>query len=229
MNMGLVFLTEALWWQYKDEQKSDTVLVVSAVVFGVVSLFVKLSWLVTFIICLLLAAALAMRGVAKKRERLAEGAIYLLAASMVSLFLNYAHGLDASLVPFVVAHLVFAGLVTTSLIWERPGAAVGILPGYRPRLTCGATILLVTVGIAALIQNQMWLMIAFMVEAAVLLMCGLVFKLNALWMIGAMGLFMAAMWFTKDIPFIWPVVLGVGLIGAVIGIIIYNDRKNKRK
>ena len=87
--------------------------------------------------------------------------------------------------------------------------------------------LLIVMGGLAL-GGAAWIMIMFMVEAAIILVIGIICKQLAVWISGAIGLFAGVMWFTKDLYFVWPVVLGVGLIGAVVGIIIYNDRKSKR-
>ena len=152
--------------------------------------------------------------------------------------------LDGVVTAVVNAHLVFVSFAATGMIWGGSGLKrqnVGLAQGLgamssalnggqriNQRIVIGCALLLITMGITALASGQVWVMVSFMIEAILVLVGGLIAKYQILWIMGAIALFVATMWFTRDMSFVWPVILGVGLIGAVIGIIIYNDRKNRK-
>ena len=117
----------------------------------------------------------------------------------------------------LIAHTIAASLIISSLIWERE---------KRIRLLAGCIVLLAVVGGIAL-SGETWVMSLFMLEATITLICGLVFKMRNLWIAGAVALVLSVLWFTKGISFMWPVLLGLGLIGSAIGVIIYNNRHPK--
>ena len=174
---------------------------------------------------LLVALILGARGWDRKNNTLLETAVYALTISiMMAIFNTMRNTISGSffnqIVWVIMGHIGFTSLAITSQLWDDKQ--------NRKRLIIGVIALLVLLGGSAL-GGTTWIMTLFMAEAAMVLILGVISRQQAVWISGAIALCVAVLWFTKDLYFVWPVLLGIGLIGTVVGIIIYNDKKNKLK
>ena len=85
--------------------------------------------------------------------------------------------------------------------------------------------LLFMVGASAIFQQLEWAMYLFLIETVLILIGGIIFKQKNVWITGAVGAFLAVLWFTKDLAFVMPVILGLGIIATVVIILLFNDKK----
>ena len=227
--MICMFIMEGIGWSLDEERKGDAMLIAGSVVFGVATILAKAVPAVLAVALLLMAIAFGTRGWFKKKQTLAEASIYLMVGAIIALIIEFLAKNDGVVMTVLIAHAVFASFAVTSLLFEKPAkltpATVHKKPPIRTRLIAGCASLLVLMGATSLISGQIWVMGIFMAEAMVVLICGIIFKYRVLWIAGAIALFGAIMWFTRGMSYVWPVVLGLGLIGSVIGIIVYNDKK----
>ena len=199
---------ETLFWSLKS--KDADILTSLAIAFlGVAACSVKPDQFITTLVLMAAAIGFATRGILKKRNYMQEAAIYLLVASISSFAMQFVPDIPFSFVSIIIAHLAMGGLVASSLLWEERNS--------RSRMLFGNIILLSVVGIVALVDAKVpWAMFLFLIEAVATLAYGLALKLKPIWMLGAGSVFLAVLWFTKDLPFVFPVILGLGIIAVVI-------------
>ncbi len=212
-------------WLMKDDKKGDSMTITSTIVFGLLCLIASPNVMIGAGIMLLVALILGARGWDRKNNTLLETAVYALTVSiMMAIFNTMRNTISGSffnqIVWVIMGHIGFTSLATTSQLWDDKQ--------NRKRLIIGVIALLVLLGGSAL-GGTTWIMTLFMAEAAMVLILGVISRQQAVWISGAIALCVAVLWFTKDLYFVWPVLLGIGLIGTVVGIIIYNDKKNKLK
>ena len=203
---------EALLW--KNTFKDGDVLTGSAIVtFGIAALIARHGFASSGLILLIMAAAFGVRGFFQKKLTMQEITIYLLGGSVFSFLLD-AGNIEKN-IPIILGHISFAALLTCSLLFEKL---------ERNRLLIGCLILLILVGGQAIAQGN-FAMYLFIIEAVLILVGGILIKQKRIYITGAVGVFAAVLWFTRDLPFVMPVLLGIGIITVVIIMLIFNDKK----
>ena len=203
---------EALLW--KNTFKDGDVLTGSAIVaFGIATLIARHGFASSGLILLIMATAFGVRGFFQKKLTMQEITIYLLGGSVFSFLLD-AGNIEKN-IPIILGHISFAALLTCSLLFEKL---------ERNRLLIGCLILLILVGGQAIAQGN-FAMYLFIIEAVLILVGGILIKQKRIYITGAVGVFAAVLWFTRDLPFVMPVLLGIGIITVVIIMLIFNDKK----
>ena len=203
---------EALLW--KNTFKDGDVLTGSAIVaFGIATLIARHGFASSGLILLIMATAFGVRGFFQKKLTMQEITIYLLGGSVFSFLLD-AGNIEKN-IPIILGHISFAALLTCSLLFEKL---------ERNRLLIGCLILLILVGGHAIAQGN-FAMYLFIIEAVLILVGGILIKQKRIYITGAVGVFAAVLWFTRDLPFVMPVLLGIGIITVVIIMLIFNDKK----
>lgn len=209
--IACMFILEGLGWLMKNE-RGDAMFVSGVVVFGVAAAITSSS---IQVITAILGIALGSWGFFKKKRSFLEASIYAFALCIVTIIDKYLTNTSATLSAILIAHTIAGSLILSSLLWERK---------LRYRMLAGCILLLVWLGFLAIGGDNLS-MILFMAESAAILVCGLVLKQRNLWITGTVALFLAVLWFTREISFLWPVLLGLGLIGAAVSVIAYNNKK----
>ncbi len=203
---------EALLW--KNTFNDGDVLTGSAIVtFGIAALIARHGFASSGLILLIMATAFGVRGFFQKKLTMQEITIYLLGGSVFSFLLD-AGNIEKN-IPIILGHISFAALLTCSLLFEKL---------ERNRLLIGCLILLILVGGQAIAQGN-FAMYLFIIEAVLILVGGILIKQKRIYITGAVGVFAAVLWFTRDLPFVMPVLLGIGIITVVIIMLIFNDKK----
>ena len=203
---------EALLW--KNTFKDGDVLTGSVIVaFGIATLIARHGFASSGLILLIMATAFGVRGFFQKKLTMQEITIYLLGGSVFSFLLD-AGNIEKN-IPIILGHISFAALLTCSLLFEKL---------ERNRLLIGCLILLILVGGQAIAQGN-FAMYLFIIEAVLILVGGILIKQKRIYITGAVGVFAAVLWFTRDLPFVMPVLLGIGIITVVIIMLIFNDKK----
>lgn len=213
---------EALLW--KNRTPVDDGLTAAAVsILGLAAIISGSSQSLNVITFAVISLCLFLRSRLLGDQQMRESSVYTAAAAAYSLIdliiptdLKFADTLRIHFA--VVAHLALAAFIATSILWEK-GSTV------RRRLIIGCAILLFTIGCIAM-SGALWAMYLFMAESALILLAGIFIKNNIIRIIGAVAVFLAVLWFTKDLSFVWPFVLGLGIIGTVVFILLRNSRKN---
>lgn len=193
----------------------DIAIITGTFVFAITSIITYFSSSAIAIVTLLSAVALMIWGIQKKSQIVSELSIYTFAIAASTALMATSISNYHAVANVLVAHLLGGSLLITSKLWDDE---------RRKRLIVGVLLLLIYV-CAFTVLNQMWVMVLFMLESAIVLAVGFAIKNQPLWIIGAVALCFSVIWFTKDLPFVWPVVLGMGLIGVVIGVIVHNNKK----
>ena len=210
--IACMFILEGLGWLIKN-QRGDAMFISGVIVFGIAAAITSSS---IQVITAILGIALGSWGFFKKKRGFLEASIYAFALCIVTTIDKYLIIDTPKTLPSILkAHTIAGSLILSSILWERK---------LRYRMLVGCILLLVWLGFLA-IGGDTTSMVLFMVESAVILACGLVLKQRNLWITGTVSLFLAVLWFTRDISFVWPVLLGLGLIGAAVGVIAYNNKK----
>lgn len=215
---------EALFWK-NDKTDGDMMTALAVGAFGIGSLCAgsndHLIWVTLFVSALCLAA----RGFRYKNDNLKEVAIYCATAGVYfvidSLNYNLKLGFDFKIMLILLGHLILAGLIAACIMRGQKE------PPYS-RVIVGCIILLLIVGGVA-IANTSWAMYLFLAETVGVLLGGVLAKDSVLRAIGVVGAFLSVLWFTKDLSFVWPIVLGLGIIGTVIFILVKNGQKSLPK
>ena len=208
---------EVLNWKVLNTA-GDIAIITGTFVFTIASVITYFSSSAIAIVTLLSAVALVIWGIQKKSQIVSELSIYMFAIAASTALVATPISNYHAIANVLVAHLLGSSLLITSKLWDDE---------RRIRLIVGVLILLLYV-CAFTAFNQMWVMLLFMLESAIVLAVGFAIKNQPMWVIGAIALCFSVIWFTKDLPFVWPVVLGMGLIGVVIGVIVHNN-KNRIK
>ena len=86
-----------------------------------------------------------------------------------------------------------------------------------------AVVMIIMGGIA--ISGANWAMYLFLLEVVAIMLFGLFMKDRLVRNAGIVGIFLAVLWFTKDLSFVWPIILGLGIIGTVVFILLSNGQK----
>ncbi len=206
---------EALLW--KNSSKDAGVLTATGIVaFGIMSLIMRNNFASPGLVFLLMAIGFGVRGLLKKQNVMQEISIYLVGCAIYSTIITLV-GDDIQNYSLVVfGHIGFICLMICSFLWEKK---------ERIRMLLGCILLLFTVGMTAIIHQLDLMMYLFLIETVSILIGGIVFKQKNVWITGAIGAFLAVLWFTKDLPFVMPVLFGIGIIVAVVIILLFNDRK----
>ena len=211
-----ILIAEALAW-IMGPKKGDAMAIAGLIIFGLAIFIVKPAAWVAAIVFLVAAIGLSIRGTMNKNRNLLEASIYLVAAMVVATITEFLAQSMGLLNGVLALHVIFASLVVTSLIWDNKD---------RLRIVIGTIGLLIFMGSLAL-GGEDWVMITFMIEAIMILILGVVLKIKYIWMAGTIALFLSVLWFTRELPFVWPALLGLGLIGAVV-IIIWRSGDQKK-
>lgn len=199
-----------------DSSRGDALTIVSIILLGIAAFVVKMtSWSIG-IISLVAAIAIGLRGWIKNNRSMAEPSIYLIAFSVISFAMAIASHNPGVWVGVFSAHIVFISLLITSLMRDDE---------LKSRQVVGSIGLLSILGAIAL-GGVDWTMILFMVEAVAILIYGLAIKQRRLWITGAVALALAVLWFTRKLSFVWPALMGLGIITVVILIIARGDKKH---
>ena len=215
---------EALFWKNKEEN-GDVLTAASVVILGFAATLAGINNHLTSIVLLLAALCFWTRGASRKNNTLKEMAIYCVTAGVYFIidYLDVCFGLKLGYETkaVLIGHLALIGLIISSVLWdskEKP----------RCRLIIGCIVLLFIVGLVA-IFGASWAMYLFLVETVGILLSGVFLKDAIVRNTGAVGAFLAVLWFTKDLSFVWPIILGLGIIGVVILILMKNGRNSQPK
>ncbi len=215
-------VVEVLTWKLEDVV-ANRLVACSAGLFATVACSIALlngrfgvgGYSVVSLIMAIVAICVATRGILKKQKLLQELAIYLLTAAIGLLILRFNTVLTPEIANAMIAHVIFAGFLSTSLIVDEPE--------NRVRLAIGNGILLIMLGSGALIYTA-FTMVLFLVEAVATLIYGLIFQYKTIWVMGMVGIVAAVFWFTKDLPYVWTVLLGLTVIAVVVITLIRRQK-----
>ena len=127
---------------------------------------------------------------------------------------------SAGLAAIISSHIICVVLFVTSF-WRDKRLSDGNA-NSAPRATIGAIILTCAVGLVTLGSTNIAYIVIFIVDQVVLIVAGLLMRDKALMVIGAVGVFLAVMRFTADIPYAWMFILGLLLIGFVVWGILHK-------
>ena len=75
------------------------------------------------------------------------------------------------------------------------------------------------------IAGAPWAMVLFLIEVIAIMLFGLFSSDTAVRNVGVVGVFLAVLWFTKDMSFVWPILLGIGIIITVVLILLNNGQQ----
>lgn len=201
MQMFLVpmFIGNILWWQTGF--------------FGRV-------WVYLFVYALEMAAY----GIYRKKQGLVEVAVYLFAGGIVGLIAEEAR-LGAKLNTVIAAQVGMLTLIGVGA-WRRMAARGGATGGvvsavrYEPIRemigVIGGSVLMAEVAFESnLDANTVWVPMAFLIEEVVILLAGVALKQKMIWIPGAIGAVLGVMELTNGVPYVWLILLGIGVIGVV--------------
>lgn len=215
---------EALYWKNTGKD-GDVLACLSIGTLGLATIGAGWAILPVTVAFVSVAAALGLRGHRSKQEGMKEFAIYLAALGIYYLlpYINWKYklGIEGSVTTVIFGHFVLVTTILTSLLRERKQAK-------HVRLVVGTAIALFCVGVTA-IGDTDWAMYLFLVEGVAVLMAGAFIKDGAMRITGAIAIFLAVLWFSRNLSFVWPIVLGLGIIGTVVIILLRNDRKTPPK
>lgn len=206
---------EALLWK-NGSRDADVLTSAGIIAFGIVSMIMRNTFASPALIFFLMATGFAVRGFLKKQNILQEISIYLIGCTVVSVIITLGGEYASSYTSIILGHVGFICLVICSLLREKK---------ERIRLLIGCIMLLFMVGTSAIFQQLEWAMYLFLIETVLILIGGIIFKQKNVWITGAVGAFLAVLWFTKDLAFVMPVILGLGIIATVVIILLFNDKK----
>ncbi|MBQ8985301.1 hypothetical protein IJ076_01960 [Candidatus Saccharibacteria bacterium] len=213
---------EALFWK-NAEKTNDIFTMLSVFILGTASLIAGWNQQSSPIIFLIMAACFLARGIRSRNDTLKEIAVYCAAVGIYRMFnifntdLNLNSRIKTEIL--VAGHVALAGLITSSILFERKNHNK-----IHTRLLIGCIVVLLSVGIVAL-NGLSWAMYLFLIETVIILLSGIFIKDKSLRYAGAVGAILAVFWFTKDLSFVWPTLLGLGIISTVVIILIKNNKK----
>lgn len=208
----VMFLLNALAW--KDNTiNGDALSVASATIQGLAIIATGQSVTSFMIGAILFAICAAVRGAKSKNDILKEISIYALASALIALVVDTKWEMWSTSV-ILVAHIIAGSLLITGLIWDD---------AKKPRLITSAIVLLSVVGLATIGGPLLPL---FLIESIAVLFAGILSKIRPVWITGAVAIMVVVIRFTSGIPFMWPILLGIGIIVAVIFIILSRERKH---
>lgn len=208
----VMFLLNALAW--KDNTiNGDALSIASATIQGLAIIATGQSVTSFMIGAILFAICAAVRGAKSKNDILKEISIYALASALIALVVDTKWEMWSTSV-ILVAHIIAGSLLITGLIWDD---------AKKPRLITSAIVLLSVVGLATIGGPLLPL---FLVESIAVLFAGILSKIRPVWITGAVAIMVVVIRFTSGIPFMWPILLGIGIIVAVIFIILSRERKH---
>ena len=210
----------ALWWKNK-EQSGDVVTVFAVGAFGIAALATGWEQHLQSIVLMLMAACYFVRGYYSKNNVVMEIAVYCTAAGVYFVLdwvnANTEMWKDARVDFTLIAHLALVSLVLSNYLWGGKTAPYG-------RLMAASLIVMIIMGGIA-ISGANWAMYLFLLEVVAIMLFGLFMKDRLVRNAGIVGIFLAVLWFTKDLSFVWPIILGLGIIGTVVFILLSNGQK----
>ena len=208
-----------LFWQNTDIN-GDTMTALGVGVFGIAALISGWSEHLQAIVLLMVAACYFMRGFYRENNQLKEIAVYC-AAMGAYFILDWLNGHkmwnDFRIDVVLIAHLLAGGLIVSNYLWGTKTAPF-------KRILIAAFIVMMAVGGTA-IGGASWAMYMFLFEVVMILMAGLFLKDNPVRNTGIVGIFLAVLWFTRNLSFVWPIILGLGIIGTVVFMLLNNGKK----
>ncbi len=217
-------IMEALFWK-NDKNDGDVMTVFSVGAISIAALVTSWSDHLQAIVLMLAAAGFWVRGYYHRNKKLLELAVYYATAGLYFV-IDWIYGNaktwdDVQIKWAVAAHLIMAGFIVTSYLWgERK------VPNRR--ILTGSLILMIVMGIIA-IMGASWAMVLFLIEVIAIMLFGLFSGDKAIRNAGAVGVFLAVLWFTKSMSFVWPFLLGIGIIITVVFILLNNGQQTPPK
>ena len=212
-------LLEIIFWWIKG-QEGNILLGAALAALGIAALIAGWTQSITTPVYAAVAIGFGVNGVLKKQRISQEISLYVTVATILSAIGQLRDVLpDGIVMPVIFAHVIYGGFAIASLIWEKNAPKI--------RLLVGNILLLMTVGTVAMSPTAEWAMYLFILEAVVTLAYGLALRFKPIWIAGAVAVFLAVLWFTKDLPFVFPVLLGLAVIATVVVVLLKKDSGGK--
>ena len=211
---------EALFWK-NGEASGNHLMAVSVGIFGIAALVTGASEHLQAIVFLAMAMCFFVRGMYRNETDFMELAVYCVASGIFFIIdwagVNATWWADYRTRFAFAAHLAIFALAITQAMWG------GKIPPYT-RILIGSVVLLFVMACIATSGTE-WAMYLFLVETVIIMLFGLTMKDQKIRNTGVIGAFLAVLWFTRNLSFVWPILLGFGIIGVVVFMLMRNGQK----
>lgn len=211
---------EALFWR-NGEASGNHLMAISIGIFGVAALVAGASEHLQAIAFLAMAMCFFVRGMYRNETDFMELAVYCVTSGIFFIIdwagVNATWWADYRTRFALAAHLAIFALAITQAMWG------GKKPPYV-RILIGSIVLLFVMACIA-ISGTEWAMYLFLVETVIVMLFGLTMKDQKIRNTGVIGAFLAVLWFTRNLSFVWPILLGFGIIGVVVFMLMRNGQK----